>query len=217
MIKILAYEDNANLRESLRLLLNTVTNFQLLEIYPHCKQVEQQVAQHQPDVILMDIDLPEIDGIQAVKKIKLAFPEIRVIMLTVFEDDEKIFDAIRAGANGYLIKKTIPNDLINAINDASVGGSPLSPGVAVKVLDAFRNKVKPLHKIDYNLSKREQEVLELLVKGYSYQKIANEIFVSIDTIRSHIKNIYIKLQVNSATEAVAKALHLKLVNLVDPT
>ncbi len=212
MIKILIYEDKASLRESLKLLMDSVPNFNLLAIYPNCKGADLHVLEHEPNVILMDIDMPDVNGIEGVRMIKQVMPEVQIIMLTVFDDDEKIFGAIRAGADGYLIKKTIPNDLINAINDASVGGAPISPGIAAKVLKAFRNKGRPTATVDYHLSKREQEVLDLLVKGYSYKRIAEEIFVSLDTIRTHIKNIYLKLQVNSATEAVGKALQLKITN-----
>ena len=213
MIKIIIYEDKASLRESLTLLLQSVPDFNLVELYPNCKGANSHALKHKPDVILMDIDMPEVNGIEGVKMIKQVMPDTQIIMLTVFEDDEKIFDAIKAGADGYLIKKTIPQDLITAIYDASKGGAPISPGVAVKVLKAFRGKDKTRGAVDYNLSKREQEVLELLIKGYTYKRIAANIFVSIDTIRTHIKNIYLKLQVNSATEAVAKALQLKIIEI----
>ena len=212
MINIVIYEDKANLRDSLKLLLQSVANFNLQAMYPNCKGANAHALEHKPDVILMDIDMPGVNGIEGVKLIKQVLPQTQIIMLTVFEDDEKIFDAIKAGADGYLIKKTIPHDLINAINDASTGGAPISPGIAAKVLKAFREKGKASSVIDYHLSKREQEVLDLLAKGYSYKRIASDMFVSLDTIRTHIKNIYLKLQVNSATEAVAKALQLRIVN-----
>jgi DNA-binding NarL/FixJ family response regulator len=159
----------------------------------------------------MDIDMPGVNGIEGVKIIKSVRPETQIIMLTVFEDDDKIFESIKAGADGYILKKSIPTELLSAIHNASVGGSSISPGVASKVLNAFREKNKVSNTNTFSLSKREQEVLELLTKGYSYKKIAADLFVSIDTIGSHIKNIYSKLQVNSAPEAVAKALRLKIV------
>jgi DNA-binding NarL/FixJ family response regulator len=211
MISIVLFEDKANMRESLKLLIESETGFKLLEMFPNCKNAKQQILTHQPDVVLMDIDMPGVNGIEGVKIIKSVRPETQIIMLTVFEDDDKIFESIKAGADGYILKKSIPTELLSAIHNASVGGSSISPGVASKVLNAFREKNKVSDTNRFSLSKREQEVLELLTKGYSYKKIAADLFVSIDTIGSHIKNIYSKLQVNSAPEAVAKALRLKIV------
>jgi DNA-binding NarL/FixJ family response regulator len=212
MITIVLFEDRANLRESLQLLIESETAFKLLEMFPNCKNADKQVLKLKPDVVLMDIDMPEVNGIEGVKMIKAARPETQIIMLTVFEDDEKIFESIKAGADGYILKKSIPTELLNAIYNASTGGSSISPGVATKVLNAFRLKSTIQKEHSFSLSKREQEVLELLTKGYSYKKIAADLFVSIDTIGSHIKNIYSKLQVNSAPEAVAKALRYKIVS-----
>lgn len=213
MISIVLFDDKANMRESLKLLIESESEFNLLGMFPNCKQVKEQVLTLKPQVVLMDIDMPGINGIEGVKIIKSVRPETQIIMLTVFEDDDKIFESIKAGADGYILKKSIPTELLSAIHNASVGGSSISPGVASKVLNAFREKNKITPANEFCLSRREQEVLELLTKGYSYKKIAADLFVSIDTIGSHIKNIYSKLQVNSAPEAVAKALRLKIVDI----
>jgi DNA-binding NarL/FixJ family response regulator len=209
MIKIVIFEDRSNLRESLELLLQTEKEFELLDMFPNCKNADEHIKKLQPDVVLMDIDMPEVNGIEGVKMIKAARPETQIIMLTVFEDDEKIFESIKAGADGYILKKSIPKELINAIYNAVIEGAAISPGIATKLLNAFRGNTGTKKNI-FLLSKREKEVLELLTKGYSYKKIAGDLFVSVDTIGSHIKNIYSKLQVNSATEAVAKALQYKI-------
>lgn len=209
MIKIVVFEDRSNLRESLQLLLQSEKEFELVQMFPNCKNADEHVKALQPDVVLMDIDMPEVNGIEGVKMIKAARPETQIIMLTVFEDDEKIFESIKAGADGYLLKKSIPKELINAIYNAVIDGAAISPGIATKLLNAFRGNTST-KKETFSLSKREKEVLELLTRGYSYKKIAGDLFVSIDTIGTHIKNIYSKLQVNSATEAVAKALKYKI-------
>ena len=191
-------------------LLNAEPEFEVVLARANCADVVHEILEHQPQIVLMDIDLPEIDGIKAVQMIKEVAPEISIIMLTVFEDDDKIFRAIQAGADGYLLKNAVGEQLINAIKDTSNGGSSISPGIASKVLQAFRQKFE---QPNFGLSAREQQVLELLVNGLSYKLIADQSCVSIDTVRSHIKNIYIKLQVNSATEAVSKALRYKIVSL----
>jgi DNA-binding NarL/FixJ family response regulator len=212
MITLIIFEDRSSLRESLKLMIDAEEQFKVLAMFPNCKQADKHIEEHRPDVVLMDIDMPEVNGIEGVKLIKAARPETQIIMLTVFDDDEKIFESIKAGADGYILKKSIPMELINAIYNASVGGSSISPGVATKVLNAFRIKSTQPKRETFSLSKREQEVLELLTKGYSYKKIAADLFVSIDTIGSHIKNIYSKLHVNSAPEAVAKALKYRIVD-----
>lgn len=211
MIKIIAYEDRASMRESIEMLLSTDSGIELIEIFGNCKNIETNLDEHQPNVVLMDIDLPFINGIEGVKKIKNHSPQTQIIMLTVFEDDDKIFQSIQAGANSYILKKNIPLELISAIYNTSSGGTSISPGIASKVLNAFRKIETNTNNEKYGLSKRENEVLSYLVKGFSYKMIANETNVSIETIRSHIKNIYIKLQVNSATEAVVKVLKDKII------
>ncbi|WP_343747264.1 response regulator transcription factor [Fluviicola sp.] len=210
MTTIIVFEDKANMRESLKLLLENEPDFRVLGLFPHCVRGVEHVLQLNPDIVLMDIDLPEINGIEGTKRIKKASPDTQIVMLTVFEDDTKIFESIKAGADGYLLKKSIPSELIPAIRNTVTGGSPISPGIASRVLHAFREKSKP-KALSFELSKREHEVLELLTKGYSYKKIAEHLFVSVDTIGTHIKNIYSKLQVNSASEAVAKALKNRIV------
>lgn len=207
--RIAIYEDHHNLREALTVLLNAEAEFEVVLARANCVNLEEEIIDHMPEIVLMDIDLPEIDGIEGVKKIKEVAPEVSIIMLTVFEDDDKIFRAIQAGADGYLLKNAVGLPLINAIKDTVNGGSSISPGIASKVLQAFRKKFELPN---FGLSQREQQVLELLVSGLSYKLIADETNVSIDTVRSHIKNIYIKLQVNSATEAVSKALRYKIVS-----
>jgi DNA-binding NarL/FixJ family response regulator len=208
--RITLFEDNTNLRQALSAMLNAVPEFTVISSHPNCVDADLHILSMQPDVVLMDIDMPEINGIQGVKMIKESSPTTPIIMLTVFEDDEKIFQAIQAGADGYLLKSSIGNQLIEAIKDTISGGASISPGIAMKVLQAFR---KTAVKQDFGLSKRETEVLEQLVAGQSYKLIAANSFVSIDTVRSHIKNIYTKLQVNSATEAVAKALKYRIVEM----
>jgi len=163
-----------------------------------------------PDVVLMDIDLPGINGIEAVSIVKSVSPSTQVIMLTVFDNEEKIFQAIRNGASGYLLKNSSPTEIVDSIFDVYRGGSPMTASVARKVLQYFQHQPKA-QKPDYNLSEREQEILKGLVNGYSYKLIANEYFISIDTVRSHIRHIYDKLQVNSKTEAVLKAINEGLV------
>lgn len=212
MIRILGYEDRQAMRESIEMLLKKEAKFELIQIYSNCNNAVEEVEIHKPDVIIMDIDLPGINGIEGVKMIKEKFADIQVIMLTVFEDDNKIFESIKAGASSYILKKNIPDDLVAAIFNTSSGGSSMSPGIASKVLGAFRGiNVDNPNSTRYLLSKREQEVLDYLTKGYTYKMIAADMFVSVETVRSHIKNIYFKLQVNSATEAVARALKDKIV------
>ncbi|HYE53463.1 MAG TPA: response regulator transcription factor, partial [Chitinophagaceae bacterium] len=160
-------------------------------------------------VVLMDIDLPGINGIEAAGIVKAVSPKTQVIMLTVFDNEEKIFQAIRNGASGYLLKNSSPSEIIESIFDVNRGGSPMTANVARKVLQYFQQQ--PKQKTDYNLSEREQEILKGLVNGYSYKLIANEYFISIDTVRSHIRHIYDKLHVNSKTEAVLKAINEGLV------
>lgn len=209
MIRLVIYEDNEKLRKSLQLLLSGMPDIMLLETFANCMHVKRHVTDYAPDVVLMDIDMPMVSGIDGVRIIKETFPDIYVLMHTIFDDDEKIFNSLAAGANGYILKTATPMELYNAIKDVSSGGSPMSPGVAKKVLESFRAD-KKLEKEIIDLSKREKEILQMLTKGYTYKRISAECEISIDTTRSHIKNIYTKLHVNCGTEAVALAMRLKL-------
>ncbi len=207
MLKVIIYEDKDNLRESLKLMLDGMEGVEVIAAFNNCDTVEVDVRQLQPDVVLMDIDMPGRNGIYGVEKIKEILPEINVIMHTVFDDDDKIFRSLEAGADGYLLKSTAPAKLYEAIKDVTLGSAPISPGVAKKVLQAFHNKPKQ----DFDLSQREKQILQLLVDGYTYKRIAAECFIAMDTVRTHLKNIYTKLQVNGGKEAIAKALKYRIV------
>ena len=200
---IIIFEDNDHLRESLVYLLNNYEHYKVIADYNNCMKAASVIKMHQPDVVLMDIDMPGMNGIEGVKKVKEARPETAVIMYTVFENDEKLFACLCAGANGYLLKKTPPARLFDAIEEVINGGAPMSPSIAKKVIESF-NKNTAQHK--YNLSSRELEVLQLLVKGHSTKIIAAILFISFETVRSHLKNIYNKLHVNCGKEAIAKVL-----------
>jgi DNA-binding NarL/FixJ family response regulator len=199
---VILFEDNERLRESLAYLLN-MNGYKVAGDYNNCNEAATIVRVYKPDVVLMDIDMPGESGITGVKMIKEARPETAVIMYTVFEDDERLFQCLCAGANGYLLKKTPPAKLFEGIQDVLEGGAPMSPSIAKKVLGTFQAK-KESNK--YHLTPREIEVLQWLVKGYSIKVIAAEMFLAFDTVRTHLKNIYQKLHVNCGKEAIAKVL-----------
>lgn len=155
--------------------------------------------------------MPGMNGIEATKVIKEHYPQLLVLIQTVFFEDEYIFNAICAGASGYILKTTTPQGYLQAIKDVHEGGSPMTPGIARKVLELFKHNLQPTVATDYNLTAQEKKVLQLLVAGKSYKLIAAELFVSIDTIKSHVRNIYAKLHVHSGTEAVSKAIRDKIV------
>ena len=209
-IKVVYYEDNANLREGISFLIQSTPQLDLLATFSNADTVKVDTEQLKPDVILMDIDMPGTNGIDAVAIVKAVSPATQVIMLTVFDNEEKIFTAIRNGASGYLLKHTPPSEIIESIFDVYKGGSPMTANVARKVLQYFQSQPKT-QKQDYNLSERELQIVKGLVSGYSYKAIASELFISIDTVRSHIRRIYEKLHVNSKTEAVLKAINEGLV------
>jgi DNA-binding NarL/FixJ family response regulator len=210
-VSIIIYEDNMRLRQSLELLLGEGSGFSVAGSFADCDDVEKQVKKLQPELVVMDIDMPGIGGVEGVKILKSNYPDVKVVMHTVFDDDNRIFDCICAGADGYLLKNTAPVKLIQALQDLADGGTPMSPFVAQKVFQYFRNKAAVSD--SFNLTTREKEILELLVKGNSYKMIAEKCFVSIDTVKKHLQNIYHKLHVNCGTEAVAKALQHKIVKL----
>ncbi len=202
-IRISIFEDNDNLRSSLVYLLSAIDGYEVVGDYNNCKEADVLMRVYQPDVVLMDIDMPGTSGIDGVKKIKEARPSTSVIMYTVFEDDEKLFQCLCAGANGYLLKKTPPQKLFDAIQEVLEGGAPMSPSIAKKVLGSFQSKN---HQNKYAISPREMEVLQWLTKGYSIKSIAAEMDLAFETVRSHLKNIYQKLHVNCGKEAIVKAL-----------
>ncbi|HMH23026.1 MAG TPA: response regulator transcription factor [Puia sp.] len=211
-IGVVLYEDNSNLRESLCNLIAFSSDLQLLGNYPGVGDVSKQVKELKPDVILMDIDMPGMNGIEAVKQVRSFNRDVQIIMLTVFDDNQHVLDAICAGASGYLLKKYISDHLLESIKQVLQGGAPMSPGIARMVIESMHKSPGASPETDeYHLTRREKEILGSLSKGNSYKMIAAELNLSIDTVRTHIKNIYGKLQVHSQIEAVSKAMNEKLI------
>jgi DNA-binding NarL/FixJ family response regulator len=211
MIKVTIFEDNNGLRNGLFQLINGTEGFSCVGAFPDCENLIRKVEQSLPDVILMDIEMPGMTGIEAVKIIREKFPTIKVLMQTIFEDDNKIFNSICAGASGYMIKNTSPARMLDCIKEIYDGGSPMTPSIANKVLQMLKEKSGAGETENFNLTSREKEVLSCLVRGMSYKLIADACFISIETVRGHIKNIYEKLQVHSKSEAVAKAIKGRIV------
>lgn len=211
MIKVVVFEDNLSRRELLAMLLDSTPGMQCIGSFEDGREVMKKIVGEIPDVVLMDIDMPHVNGIEALLSIKKQFPQIKILMQTVFEDNEKIFEAICSGADGYILKKAPPAKLIDAITEVLSGGAPMTPTVARQVLQLFSHKAKKSVAADFNLTDREQEILSMLVQGLSYKMIAEKCSVSYSTVNSHISHIYEKLHVKSGTEAVAKAIQKKIV------
>jgi DNA-binding NarL/FixJ family response regulator len=210
-VRVILFEDNEGLRQSLEMLLQETDDFQLAGSFPHCDDAVQKMEELYPALVIMDIDMPGIGGIEGVKAIKSAYPYVKSVMFTVFDDDSRIFECICAGADGYLLKNITPKKFIESLRDLMQGGALMSPFIAQKVFEHFRKSSMPT--VQYNLTETEKQVLTLLVKGNSYKMIAAKQFVSIDTVKRHLQNIYHKLHVNCGTEAVAKALQHKIVKV----
>ena len=209
-IKVAVFEDNKMLRESLQQLINNAEGMLCAGAFPDANKLLHNMHQANPDVVMMDINMPGISGIEAVQLINAKFPQVHILMQTVFDDNDKIFAAICAGASGYMLKKTSPLKMVEAIRETYLGGAPMTASVAVKVLQMFRQQTA--EKAEFiDLSEREKEILALLVKGKSYKAIAATCFISIDTVSTHVRHIYEKLHVHSKSEAVAKAITQKLV------
>lgn len=202
-IQVLLYEDNENLRHSISTMLQWNSEFNLVAAMPDATTVMNDLKLLTPNVVLMDIDMPDSNGVEAVLQIRKVYEELPVIMFTVFEDDENIFNAICAGANGYLLKRNF-DQIPAAIKDVMEGGAPMTSSVAKKVLSFVPKKPPEKSRETSTLSARETEILEYIVKGFSYKMIAAKIPLSVETVRTHIKHIYKKMQVNSATSAVHK-------------
>jgi DNA-binding NarL/FixJ family response regulator len=212
MINVSIVEDNNTIRDSLAALINGTPGYKCIGSYVDCESFLVELVKKEPDVVLMDIALPGMNGIEGVKIATEKLPGLAVLMLTVYEESDKVFDALCAGACGYLVKKTPPTRLLEAIKDVYEGGSPMSSRIAREVINAFKAGTAPIeNESDYNLSDREKEVLFQLAEGNNYQEIADELFISVDTVRHHIRNIYKKLHVHSRSEAVAKAIRKKII------
>jgi DNA-binding NarL/FixJ family response regulator len=208
--KLVIYEDNEALRNSLVYLLNA-QNYTVVGDFNNVLNVQTQVMEAQPDLVIMDIDMPGKDGITAVGEIKEIRPQTTIIMYTQFEDDERLFKSICAGADGYILKKTSPERFFDAIKEVLSGGAPMSPLIARKVIDSFKAQKPGLSvQLKYDLTKRENEILQLLTKGYSVKLIAHEMSIAYDTARSHLRNTYRKLHVNCGKEAIAVLLASKI-------
>ncbi len=210
-IRVAIFEDNKTLRESLQQLVNSQEDMYCTGAFADANKLVRNMQSANPEVVMMDINMPGTSGIEAVQIIKEKFPQVQILMQTVFEENDKIFAAICAGASGYMLKKTPPQKMIEAIHETYLGGAPMTASVAVKVLQMFRVQSNETKKEFIDLSEREKEILALLVKGKSYKTIASECFISIDTVSTHVRHIYEKLHVHSKSEAVAKAIHQKLV------
>lgn len=202
-------EDNEDFRESLVQFIGETPGFTVVAAASNATQLLQQIQGDQPHIVLMDIDMPGMDGIRATRLVKQRFPDVEVLILTVFEDDDKIFSSILAGASGYLLKKSPAQKIIHAIEEVMDGGGSMSGSVVKKVLNYFNEKAPVPN--DYMLSEREKNILECLVAGDSYKMIGDHCNISIGTVCTHINNIYKKLHINSKSEAVAKALREKLI------
>lgn len=207
-IRVSLFDDSASIRESLGELLAYTKGITLTGVHADALQAHDAVLEEQPQIVLMDIDMPGVSGIEAVARIRAVSPATLVIMLTVFEDTERVYASLAAGAMGYLLKSTPPAALIAAIREAHEGGAPMTPGIARKVLQHLHAPAPPAQQ--HGLNPREQEVLQCLVDGLSYKMVADRLNISINTVRSHIKHIYEKLHVRSNTEAVALTLQRRL-------
>jgi DNA-binding NarL/FixJ family response regulator len=212
--RITIFDDNKNIRESIAMLLKLENDLEVVGSFSNVLDCTEDVRESKPDIILMDIEMPGMSGIEAVRSIKKEFPHIQILMQTVFEDDDRVFDSICAGASGYILKNFINTKLVESIRELQYGGSPMSPTIARKVLTRMQQipeHVVPAETPDYHLTKREKDVLACMVNGLSYKMIADELQIGYETVRSHVKNIYKKLHVASMTEMVAKAIQQRIV------
>ncbi len=214
MLRVTIFEDTAIQFEGLKMLIEDQEDMLLAGAFRDATGVMNKIRRTKPDVVLMDIKMPEVSGIEAVKEIKAEFPEIQIIMQTVFEEDDKVFAAICAGASGYILKGSSPDRFIEAIKDVAEGGSPMTPMIARKVFQMFQSQFTQRDTGYQELTQKEKDVLKCMVDGLSYKMIADRLDITFHTVNSHTKRIYEKLHVNSASEAVSKALRNRLVGII---
>jgi len=207
MIYVSIVEDNDTIREGLKLLIGGTDGYQCISAFRDCETMLEEIESNSPDILLMDIGLPGISGIEGIKEVKKILPDVTILVLTVYDENEKVFQALCAGACGYLVKKTSPSQLLEAIKEAYNGGAPMTSHIAREVVNFFQKKGLIAPSPSENLlTPREKEVLGGLIEGNSYKAIADSLFISVETVRFHFRNIYKKLHVHSQSEAVAKAL-----------
>lgn len=212
MIHVVIVEDNNTIREGLKLLIDGTEGYSCTAVFSNCEDLLEEVNELKIDVILMDIDLPGMSGIEGIRRVKKISQEILILVLTIYDENEVIFEALCAGASGYLVKKTPPAKLLDAIKEAYEGGAPMTSNIARKVVDYFQSSKQVQKNVEeVDLTKREKEVLSGLVEGSSYKAIANNLHISVDTVRFHFRNVYKKLHVHSQSEAVVKAIKEGLV------
>lgn len=210
VIKAAIIEDLADIRNGLTMLINGTPGYRCTGSYRSMEEGLHGIASNLPDVVLCDIGLPGMSGIEGIRILKQRYPTLSLITLTVYDDDDRIFDALCAGACGYLLKRTAPARLLESLREAVSGGAPMSPEVATRVIALFR-EIRPPERADYNLTPHESRLLKLLVDGHNYTTAAEELTVSYNTVKFHMRQIYAKLQVHSKSEAVAKAMRERLV------
>jgi DNA-binding NarL/FixJ family response regulator len=204
-IRVAVVEDDPGIRRTLEIVLNGAPGYDCGGVFGSAEDALARLEQHLPDIVLMDIQLPGLSGVDCTSELKKRHPELQIIMLTVFEDDELVFDSLAAGASGYLLKRTPPAEILAAIVEVHRGGSPMSSYIARKVVQSFRRPCRDASE-SLPLSEREREILQQLAKGYRYKEIADTLSISLDTVRTHLRRIYEKLHVHSRTEAVVKFL-----------
>jgi DNA-binding NarL/FixJ family response regulator len=210
VIKVVIIEDLRDIREGLAALLNGTEGYKCVGKFGSMEEALRNIQRDVPDVVLSDIGLPGMDGIEGVGIIKEKYPDMTILMLSVYNDNERIFDALCAGAQGYLLKKTPPSRIVESLNEAINGGAPMSPEIARKVITLFRD-IRPPERVDYDLTPHETRLLKLLIEGHTKKTAAAEIGVSVNTVSFHLKRVYEKLQVHSKSEAVAKALKNRII------
>lgn len=210
--KVILFEDNRSFANSLKLLINSTDDLECIGVYDNPSEILKILKETQPDVILMDIDMPKMSGIEAIVLARSKYPEVPIIMQTIFDENDKIYNSILAGANGYILKSSKPIKYLDALRDVLQGGAPMTASVASKVLNLLQNPLKKANE-NFNLTSREKEILKALVDGLSYKMISDKLSISYHTVNAHIRKIYDKLHVHSAAEAVSKAIKSNLLSI----